>query len=97
MAFINSKVAFSSLSVNNASVPPSDIELAPLAPTWTSASSEEDATSGLAAGELLAAYLVHEPHVEPIMRLLLEMNEEQRRISLAIMQCIVLGQAPASH
>ena len=41
--------------------------------------------------ERLAAFLVHEPHVEAILRLLLEMSEEQRRMSLMMMQCIGLG------
>lgn len=45
----------------------------------------------LEANERLAAYLVQEPHVGAILRLLLEMNEEQRRMSLMMMQCIGLG------
>lgn len=41
--------------------------------------------------EILAAYLVREPHVAPMMRILLEMNDEQRRLSLAVMQCVATG------
>ena len=41
--------------------------------------------------EVLAAYLVREPHVAPMMRILLEMNDEQRRLSLVVMQCVASG------
>lgn len=48
-------------------------------------------TNMLQEEELLAAYIVREPHVAPMMRILLEMNDEQRRLSLAVMQCVASG------
>lgn len=41
--------------------------------------------------EVLAAYVARERHVSPMLRLLLEMSEDQRRLSLAMLQCVCAG------
>ncbi|MCA0405052.1 MAG: hypothetical protein LCH39_02735 [Proteobacteria bacterium] len=50
----------------------------------------------LESDELLAAYVAREPHVPSMLRLLLDMSEEQRRLSLAMLQSVSAGNFLAS-
>lgn len=42
--------------------------------------------------ELMAAYLAGEPDVSAMLKLVLEMSDEQRRLCLAMMQCVSAGE-----
>lgn len=42
--------------------------------------------------ELMAAYLAGEPDVSAMLQLVIEMNNEQRRLCLAMMQCVSAGE-----
>lgn len=58
----------------------------------TSIAAPEDSNSleDLQPDEVLAAYLSREPHVAPLMRLLLDMGERQRSTLLMMAQCLAL-------
>jgi hypothetical protein len=88
MAFLNREVVFS--KSGSSGVGYSILENS----TVGDASHQELGPAALDHDEILAAYLSREPLIAPMMQVLLEMSEEQRRLALSILQCISLGSYP---
>lgn len=63
----------------------------------TTVSSSAFQSPVLDSDELLATYVARESYVPSMLRLMLDMSEEQRRLSLAMLQSVSAGNFLASH
>lgn len=92
MAYLNHEVVFSNSELTNIKYNTSGVTTVRRRSRAAAGAFEETMpASDLDDDEILAAYLSREPHIAPMMRLLLEMSEDQRRLALSLMQCVALG------